>query len=454
MSLLSQEAERSTTLAAMSERAGDVIKRCLAGGASAAEVSVSQARGLNVSVRQQEIESLEFTHDRGLSIVVYAGKRRGSASSADWSADSIQASIEQALAIANHTEPDDCAGPADAELLAREFPDLELWHPSELEAEAAVTLAKRAEAAGLDYDPRISMSDGASVSAHRSFSVFASSFGFVGGEASTSSSLSCGLIAGKDQQMQREHYYDASLDARALKDPELIGRTAGERTLRRLGARALSTRTAQVLFHRETARSIFSHFASAISGGALYRRSSFLLDSVGKQVFPSWLRIHEQPHLRREFGSAAFDDEGVATQTSALVEGGKVARYILGSYSARKLGLRSTGNAGGTHNLTVDANADSLESMIKQMGSGLLVTEFLGQGINMVTGDYSRGAAGYWVENGELAFPVEEITIAGKLQDMFQAIEAVGADIDPRSSARVGSVLIGSMTIAGGSKDD
>jgi len=442
--------EHRQLLDELKSHALDVLARCRQRGASAAEVSLSQSSGLNVNVRHGDIETLELTQDRGVSLTVYLGQRRGSASSADLSPESIEFTVQQALAIAEFTEADPYSGLADPDRLARAFPDLDLWHPLTLEAADAMLIAQRAEAAGKQADARISNSEGASVGIQRGFGVYANSHGFVGVEAGTSSSLSCALIAERDGQMQRDSHYMVSVDGSALLDPEALGREAARRTLSRLGARPLSTRKCPVLFFNESARSLFGHLVSAVSGGALYRRSSFLLDSAGQQLFPDWMRIHEQPHLRRALGSANYDQEGVATLASDLVSGGVLQRYVLGSYSARRLGLHSTGNAGGTHNLTISSNAGGLDELMQAMGTGLLVTEFLGQGINMVTGDYSRGIAGFWIEQGAIAFPVEEVTIAGNLREMFSRIVAVGNDIDMRGNTRCGSVWISELTVAGG----
>lgn len=434
----------------MSALAGEVLERARRGGAGAAEVSLSVSQGLSVNVRHGEVETLEFTRDRGLNLTVYVDGRKGSASTADLCADSISTTLQQALTIARHTEADPCAGLADAERMATELPDLDTWHPQLLDAQAAVALAARCEAAGLEHDERISNSEGGSVSASRAYGVYANSHGFVGTDASTSHSMSCALIAGNDDGMQRDYHYAASIDGSALQHPEQIGAEAARRTLARLGARAVATTQCPVLFVPELARGLIGHLVGAVSGGALYRRASFLLDHVGRQVLPGWLRIHEQPHLLRAFGSSSFDAEGVATTASDLVTGGVLQRYVLGSYSARRLGLRSTGNAGGVHNLTVDANVEhGLQQLIAGMSRGLVVTELMGQGVNTVTGDYSRGAAGFWVEQGVVQHAVEEITIAGNLREIYAAVEAVGNDTDLRGNVRTGSILIGRMTLAG-----
>ncbi|WP_346949629.1 metalloprotease PmbA, partial [Dyella sp.] len=384
---------------------------------------------------------------------VYFGQRKGSASTADLNPDSIQATLDQACAIARYTEEDPAAGLADPARMATVFPELDLWHPWALDTPAAIELGQRVEQAGR-AQAGITNSEGASVQAGESLSVYANSHGFVGRERGTRHSLSLSLIAGDEDGMQRDYWYDSVRSADDFMSAEALGRKAAERTLARLGARRLSTRQSPVLFAPELARSLVGHLVGAVSGGALYRRASFLLDHAGKQVMPSWLNIVERPFLSRGQGSGAFDAEGVATRDSSLIEDGVLARYVLGSYSARKLGLESTGNAGGIHNLIVEAGAadggrDDFAGMLQRLGTGLLVTEVMGQGVNTITGDYSRGAAGFWVENGQLAYPVEEITIAANLRDMYLGIQAVGTDVDPRSHLLTGSILLDRMTIAG-----
>jgi PmbA protein len=440
----------SGQIARLSDLATGVLERCRARGASQSEVSINEDSGLSVNVRLGEVETVERTGDRGVAVTVYFGQRKGTASTADLQPSSLEATVDQACAIARFTEADTAAGLADAELMAREFPDLDLWHPWNLDADTAIALAVQAEAAGRAADPRISNSDGAGVSSGQSVAVYANSHGFVGAERSTQHSISCSLIAGKNDGMQRDYWYTAALDADELESAAQVGRHAAERTLARLQPRALATGDYPILFAPEMARSLVGHLLGAVSGGALYRRASFLLDSVGTQLFPDWFSIIERPQLRRGLRSAAFDAEGVATRDQDLVRDGILARYVLGSYSARKLGLTTTGNAGGIHNLFVPANAEGGDAMLRSLGRGLLVTELMGQGVNTITGDYSRGAAGFWVENGEIAHPVDEVTIAGNLRAMFQAIEAVGDDVDRRSHIQTGSILVGKMTVAGG----
>jgi len=403
-----------------------------------------------VNVRMGEVETVERTRDRGVSVTVYFGSRKGSANTADLAPSSVEATIDQACAIARYTEPDPCAGLADPALLAREFPDLDLWHPWALEPERAIEIGVACERAGRDLDPRLRNSDGASVNTGQSLSVYANSHGFLGRERATSHSVSCALVAEDEGGMQRDYWYDSSCDAAALADALEIGRRAGQRALRRLGARPVSTRDCPVLFVPEVARSLLQHYVQAVSGGALYRRASFLLDQLGAQVFPEWFQLRERPLLPRGPGSAAFDSEGVATRESALVEDGKVARYVLGSYSARKLGMTTTGNAGGVRNVELHvAGAPTYEQLLAELGTGLVVTEMMGQGVSIVTGDYSRGAAGFWVEGGRIVHPVEEVTIAARLPDMFRGIRAVGSDLDTRGNFRTGSILVDRMTVAG-----
>jgi PmbA protein len=445
-------AARLEALADLSRR---LLERCLARGASQAEVSCSEERGLNVNVRMGAVETVEATRDRGIGVTVYFGRRKGSASTADLREASLDATVEQACAIARHTEDDDAAGLADAGRMALpdangRWPDFDSWHPWALDADRAVDIALACEAAGRDADPRIGNSDGASVGSGESLSVYANTHGFVGAERGTQHSIGCALIAGEGDRMQRDGWYTSALAETDLESPAAVGRHAARRTLARLDPRPLATGEYPVLFSAEVARSLVGHLLGAVSGGALYRRASFLLDSAGQKLFPDWFSIVEKPWLRRGLRSAAFDAEGVATRESPLVEAGVLRRYVLGSYSARKLGLESTGNAGGVHNLEVGANAGGFAELLAGMGRGLVVTELMGQGVNAVTGDYSRGAAGYWIEGGEPAHPVDGITIAGNLRAMFAGIEAVASDVDPRSHIRTGSILVGRMTVAGG----
>ncbi|KFN49645.1 metalloprotease PmbA [Arenimonas composti] len=433
----------------LSELARDVLRDCAARGAGQAEVSLSEDRGLNVDVRLGEVETVERTHDRSVAVTVYIDGRKGSASTADLQPESLAATVAMACAIARHTEVDPAAGLADPERMAKAPREFDGWHPWALDADAAIALALRTENAGREADPRISNSEGASTSTAESISVYANSHGFLGRERGTSHSLSASFIAGSGDGMERDYWYTSALAASDLEAPEAVGRRAAERTVARLDPRPLATGDYPVLFAPEMARSLIGHLLNAASGGALYRGASFLVDRCGERLFPGWFQIDERPHLMRGLRSSDFDAEGVATLDQPLVRDGVLVRYLLGSYSARKLGLQSTGNAGGVHNLEVRANAGDLRAIAKAMGRGLLVTELMGQGANTVTGDYSRGAGGFWIENGEIAYPVAEVTIAGKLQDMFLAIEAVGSDVDPRSHIGIGALLVGRMTVAG-----
>jgi PmbA protein len=420
-------------------------------GATQAEADASLQKGLNVTVRLGEVETVEYQRDRGLGITLYFGQRKGSASTADFATDSIRAMVAKAAAIAKHTAEDDCAGLADPALLATEFRDLQLDFPWAIDAEQAVALARDCEARGLAVDERIGNSEGASIGSQRGVRVYGNSHGFLAGECASSHSISCVLLAQQESDMQRDYWYSTARDPRDLDDPLRIGRIAGERAVARLGARRLPTGKAVVMFAPELARGFFGHFTAAIRGGSQYRKASFLLDSAGEKIFPDWVQMHERPHLPKALASANFDGEGVRTVDRELVRDGVLDGYLLGSYSARKLGLQSTGNAGGLHNLLIDASpgAPDRTVLLKEMNRGFLVTELMGQGVNGVTGDYSRGASGFWIENGEMVYPVHEVTIAGNLKDLYRNLRAIGSDVDARGGIRVGSVLIGEMTIAG-----
>jgi PmbA protein len=420
-------------------------------GASQAEADVSLQKGLTTTVRLGEVETVEYQRDRGLGITVYFGQRKGSASTADLSARAVTEMVEKACDIARYTALDDCAGLADPAELARDIPDLDLDHPWDLSPEDAVETARACEAAGRAIDARITNSEGASVGSHRGVRVYGNSHGFLAGFPSTSHSVSCVLLAQSGDDMQRDYWYASARDANDLESAEAIGRKAGERAVARLGARKIATQKARVLFAPEVARGLIGHFIGAVRGSSQYRKSSFLLGSAGTQVFPDFLEIRERPHIKKALGSSPFDGEGVATRDRELVQGGVLQGYVLGSYSARKLGLKTTGNAGGTHNLLVESVRGGVEigALMRELGTGLLVTELMGQGVNGVTGDYSRGASGYWVENGVATYPVHEVTIAGNLRAMYQNIAAIGSDVDVRGGVRVGSILISEMTIAG-----
>ena len=436
-----------TDLESIIERA---LEEARSRGASQAEAAVSQDNGLSVSVRLGEVETLEHQRDRSMGITVYFGSRKGSASTADFSPDAVRATVAKACSIARFTAEDACAGLADAALMAASPPDLELSHPWNVGADRAIEIAKSCEAAALAFDARINNSEGASVGTHQGLHVYGNTHGFIGGYPTTSHTLSCVVLAGSGEDMQRDYWYSSSRDWQELEDAESIGRESARRTIARLGPKRLTTRRARILYAPELARGLVGHFVAAIRGSSQYRESSFLLHAVDQQIFPAGFSIAERPHIHKAMGSAPFDDEGVATRDRDLVAAGVLTGYILSSYSARKLNLKTTGNAGGAHNLIV---APTLKggsaAVLKALDTGLLVTELMGQGVNTVTGDYSRGAAGFWVENGEVKFPVAEITIAGNLKSMFKGIAAVGDDIDYRGGTRVGSILIEEMTIAG-----
>lgn len=438
------------TLETVAARALEAAQRA---GASQAETAVSTSRALTVNVRKGEVESVEFQKDRDLTLTVYFGHRMGSASTADVSDSGIAATVAAACDIARAAGEDPCLGLADRERMAVAppggFADLSLVHPWALTPDAATELACAAEAAAFAADARVTQSEGAGADTREGLSVYANSHGFVGTRRATDHSLSCAVIARAGDKMQNGHYYSSGRDASALMSPERVGAEAGRRAAARLGAHALSTRTVPVLFTPEVARGLIGHFLSAISGGALYRKASFLLDKVGTPVFAPHLHIHQRPHLEGAAGSAWFDAEGVAAEDRTLVAAGVLQGYLLGSYAARRLGLASTGNAGGMFNIVVEPGASDAAGLMQQMGTGLLVTSLMGQGVNGVTGDYSRGAEGFWVENGELVHPVEEVTIAGNLASMYRSIVAVGNDVDTRGAVRVGSVLLAPMTVAG-----
>ena len=420
-------------------------------GADQAEADVGLQKGLNVTVRLGEVETLEYQRDRSLGITVYFRHAKGSASSADLRPEAVRAMVAKACAIARYTARDEYAGLADQEDLAHNIPDLALEHPWDITPEQAIELARACEASGLAVDKRLTNSEGASVSTHQGVRVYGNSHGFLHGYPSTSHSVSCVLLAQDGDDMQRDYWYSAARDPQAIDSHEIIGRRAGERAVARLGAQQISTRRSPVIFSAELARGLFGHFIGAIRGGSQYRKSSFLLDAAGTQVLPSFLQMHERPHILAALASSPFDGEGVATRDRDLVQNGVLQGYVLGSYSARKLGLRTTGNAGGIHNLLVSSTAATpdLAGLLRQMGDGLYITELMGQGINGVTGDYSRGATGFWVSGGQLGPAVHEITIAGNLRQMYQDIVAVGSDVDRQGAIHTGSVLVDGMTIAG-----
>lgn len=438
-------------LAYLKQITQDVLKIAKQAGASSAETEVSFGTGQNVSVRLGETENIEYNRDKGMSITVYFGQQKGHASSSDLSPTALKDSVEAACNIAKYTAKDEFCGLADADLMATEIPDLDLYHPWNVSVDEAVEIAKACEAAALDVDKvRITNSEGAGVSNSEGVFAYANSHGFVGGYASTRHSMSCSVIAGEGDNMQRDYWYTSARDQLDMDSAEFVGRIAGERSIRRLDARAIQTGQYPVLFEAPLASGLISSLIGAISGSSLYRKSSFLLDSLGKQVASPLLNIVENPHLRKGVATSPFDSEGVVTKSRQLVQNGVLQGYVLSSYSARKLGLQTTGNAGGSHNLIVQSTGQNLAELLQLMGTGLLVTEVLGHGLNMVTGDYSRGAAGFWIENGVIAYPVEEITIAGNMKDMLNQITAVGTDVIKNTSKLTGSILIEQMTVAAG----
>ena len=434
-----------------------VLDAARAAGASGCECEVSEGNGLSVTVRKGEPETIEHNRDKGCGISVYVGERprarRGFASTSDFSSAALKSAVEAALAIARKTAVDDCAGMPEPDTLALASDlkriDLDLHHPWGLGTEDAIRIARRTERAAFALSPRIRNSEGATVSAQQSQFVLANSLGFMHGFPTSRHSLSLSVIAEDRGLMQRDDWYSSSRVPGKVADPEALGRYAGERALARLGARKIPTCQVPVLFEAPVAAGLIGNFVSAASGGNLYRKSSFLLDALGKDVFARSVSIEERPHERRALASSPYDDEGVATRKRAIVKNGRLEGYFLGTYSARKLGMRSTGSAGGAHNLLISSDGPDLRGMLKRLGRGLFVTEMLGHGVNLVTGDYSRGAAGYWVENGEIAYPVEEITVAGKLQDMFRGIAAIGSDTVVRGAYNCGSILVDNMTVAG-----
>ena len=435
------------------EQLEDMVQQVIAlaqkAGADGVEAGVSIDSGLSVTVRLGETETLEYNRDRSLGLTVYFDHCKGSASTADFARGSLAATVQAACDIARYTSRDACAGLADADRMATDIPDLDLYHPWSLDAEGAIELATACEDAARQVDSRIENSEGGTVSSYTGMRVKANTHGFLAGYRSSYHSISCAVIGKQGDEMQRDYWSTSARDPADLLSPVETGRIAGERTVKRLGTQRLSTRQAPVVYAAEIASSLFGHFISAISGSSLYRKSSFLLDHLGKPVFPGYLRIHEQPLLKKALGSAPYDGEGVATSARDLVTEGILQSYVLNSYSACKLGMETTGNAGGVRNLTIEPGDKDLDALLKSMDTGLLVTELIGFGVNSVTGDYSRGAAGYWVEGGEIQHPVDEITVAGNLKDMFMNIVEVGNDVDLRGNTRTGSVLIEDMTIAG-----
>ena len=439
----------SHTRSKLKEIAADILKYASKRGASACELDISEGFGQSVSVRRGEIDTIEYNRDKGIGITVYLGQRRGQASTSDFSRAALRSAVDAALSIARFTAPDPCAGLAEKTSMATKCPNLDLFHPWNIEVDEAIALARRCEEAAFAVSPMIRNSEGACVTSQQSHFIMANSLGFMKGFASSRHGVSCTVIAGEGEAMQREYWYDSRRDASELSSAEDVGRTAGERALARLGAKKIRTREAPVIFEAPLAVNLIGNFVQAASGGALYRRSSFLLDTLGQQVFSPVIHISERPHIKKAFGSSWFDNDGVATHDREVVADGILQGYFLSAYTARKLGLQSTGNAGGSHNLLVRAGEDDLAALLRKMDKGLLVTELLGQGVNYVTGDYSRGAAGFWVEKGKIKHAVQEVTIAGNLREIYRNIVAVGNDALPRGAKHCGSLLIEHMKIAG-----
>lgn len=436
-------------MVALEQHVADILKTAKKYGASSAETSISTAQGQTVSVRLGHTETVKHHQQKSFAITAYIGKASGSASGSDFSPTGIESVIKAACDIARYTTEDECSGLADAEDMAQQIPDLDLYHPWELGVEEASELALRCEDAALNYDSAITNSQGASVVNSTSESVYGNTHGFIGGLKSSRQRISCSVVAKRDQDMQRNSWFSIARDQNDLESPESIGQAAAKETLKQLSPRQLKTGKIPVILNTDVAEGFFAHVLNAISGGAQYKKASFLLDSLGKQIFPDFISLLEKPHVKKGLGSRAFDSEGVATYDKSIIENGIVTSYLLDSYSARKLGRHTTANAGGIHNLFVSHSDTSLAELLAEMGTGLFVTDTMGMGVNLVTGDYSRGAVGFWVENGEIQYPVQEITIASTLPDMFKGIQKVANDIDQRSQIKTGSVLIDQMTVAG-----
>lgn len=445
----SQNTRFSYPFASLQQLAEDVLGHAREKGASACEVDVSEGFGQSVTVRCDEVETIEYNRDKGVGITVYAGQRKGYASTSDFSAQAIRDTVEAALNIARFTADDDCAGLPERELLARDCPELDLYHPWHLPVEESIELARRCEQAAFASSELVSNSEGASVSTQEAQFVSANSLGFMGGYPTSRHYLSCSVIAGEQDSMQRDDWYTTRRDAAALDAPEAVGARAAERAVARLNSRRIKTGEFPVLFEAPVASALLGNFVHAVSGGALYRKASFLVDSLGQQIFPDFVHISELPHIPQGLASSAFDNECVATRARDVVASGIVQGYFLNVYTARKLGMQTTGNSGGSHNLIIEPGGEDFAGLIRQMGRGLIVTELLGQGVNYVTGDYSRGAAGFWVEKGKIVHPVDEITIAGNLKDMLRGIVAVGNDVLVRGSKQTGSILLDRMTVGG-----
>lgn len=419
-------------------------------GMDQAQVDISNSLGRSVTVRKQELESVEIHNDRSLVVSVFTNHQTGSASSADFSDAGIEQTVSAAVSIAKQTAKDECFGLADAELMAIEQTDLQIFHPWDVSMETLTSMAQTCEQAALDVDSRVSNTEGASINSHIGASVYANTHGFVGYQRGSRHSLSCSVIAEQEGDMQRDYWYASNCDVELLDSPEAIGKIAGDRTIRRLGAKQIESCQVPVILEAPIAGSLISHFIGAIKGGALYKKSTFLLDHLGKEVFPEWMNVIENPHAIGGVNSAAYDSEGVATiDQRKLIENGVLKGYVLGSYTARKLDMQTTANAGGVRNLTISNTGQSFEDLVSGIDEGLLVTELIGSGINMVTGDYSRGASGFWVKNGVIQHAVQEVTIAGNLRDMFKQVVAVGTDLDRRGNIQTGSIMIEGMTVAG-----
>jgi len=436
----------SATLCGITE---DLLRLASAKGATAAEAGLSVEQGLSVTVRMGEVETIEHNRDKSLGVTVYLGKRKGSASTTDFTGEALEDTVQAAMDIARYTEEDQYAGLIDPAYLAMDYPDLDLYHPWELNAEQAIDMARRGEAVALQYDKRVTNSEGAYVTTHSGYRVYANSHGFLGHYPSTRHSCGCTVIASENERMERDYWYSLGRTAEQLEDFAAIGEKAAQRAVSRLGARKIKTQKLPVIFTAEVARGLLGHLIRSISGGALYRNASFMVNRLGDLIFPQYITVDERPHLPGAIGSAPFDSEGAINRAHAVVNNGKLESYVLDSYAARRLGMEPTGNAGGVHNLFIRDSGKDLDTLLKDMHRGLLITEVMGQGVNIVTGDYSRGAAGFYVDNGTIQYPVEEFTLASNLARMFQQLIAVGNDIDARSSMCTGSWLISEMTVAG-----
>ncbi|MGB4063559.1 MAG: metalloprotease PmbA [Azonexus sp.] len=446
---MSETAAFSYSHATLQQLSEDVLKHARSKGATACEVDVSEGFGQSVTVRCNEVETIEFNRDKGIGITIYSGQRKGYASTSDFSAQALRETVEAALDIARFTAEDDCAGLADAALMAKDYPDLDLYHPWALTVEESIETARRCEQAAFEASPLVSNSEGASISTQQAHFVSANSLGFMGGYPTSRHYISCSVISGEQDAMQRDDWYTTHRDAKRLDDAAQVGRIAAERAVARLGGRKVKTGEFPIILEAPLAGGLLGSLVHAASGGALYRKSSFLIDQLGKKIMPDFINIAERPHIPCGLGSASFDSDGVATKDRDLVANGILQGYFLSTYTARKLGMQTTANAGGSHNLVIQPGELDLEGLMARMGRGLLVTELLGHGINYVTGDYSRGAAGFWIEDGKIAYPVEEITIAGNLKAMLAGIVAVGNDVQVRGSKQTGSIMLDRMTVAG-----